>query len=124
MTKKKKSRQGHRVYAQKLMAKAEEIIKKYDPSQENKMKQLKISLEDRLEMIRALDAEILDELEDEKGIEEEIEEAGVFSERVLEVVVEIESSRNRGVDEPYGNKRSQRKQTRETTSSHVEEFPR
>ena len=73
------------------MAKAEEIIKKYDPSQENKMKQLKISLEDRLETIRALDAEILDELEDEKGIEEEIEEAGVFSERVLEIVVEIES---------------------------------
>ena len=40
-----------------------------------KLKQLKISLEDRLETIRALDAEILDELDDEKGIEEEIEEA-------------------------------------------------
>lgn len=91
MAKKKKSRQGHRVYAQKLMGKAEDIIKEFDPSQENKLKQLKISLEDRLETIRALDAEILDELEDEKGIEEEIEEAGDFSERVLEIVVEIES---------------------------------
>lgn len=73
------------------MGKAEDIIKEFDPSQENKLKQLKISLEDRLETIRALDAEILDELEDEKGIEEEIEEAGDFSERVLEIVVEIES---------------------------------
>ena len=91
MTKKKKSRHGHRVYAQKLMGKAEDIIKEFHPSQENKLKQLKISLEDRLETIRALDAEILDELEDEKGIEEEIEEAGDFSERVLEIVVEIES---------------------------------
>ena len=33
----------------------------------------------------------MDELEDEKGIEEEIEEAGDFSERVLAIVVEIES---------------------------------
>lgn len=33
----------------------------------------------------------MDELEDEKGIKEEIEEAGDFSERVLEIVVEIES---------------------------------
>ena len=66
MAKKKKSRQGHRTYAQKLMGKAEDIIKEFDPSQENKLKQLKISLEDRLETIRALDAEILDELEDEK----------------------------------------------------------
>ena len=70
MTKKKKSRHGHRVYARKLMGKAEEIIKEFDSSQENKLKQLKISLEDRLETIRALDAEILDELDDEKGIEE------------------------------------------------------
>ena len=87
MTKKKKSRQGHRVYGQKLTGKAEDIIKEFDFSQENKLKQLKISLEDRLETIRALDAEILDELEDEKGIEEEIEEAGDFSEQGLEIVV-------------------------------------
>ena len=72
MAKKKKSRQGHRAYAQKLMGKAEDIIKEFDPSQENKLEQLKISLEDRLETICALDTEILDELEDEKGIEEEI----------------------------------------------------
>lgn len=70
------------------MGKAEEIIKEFDPSQESKLKQVYISLEDRLETIRALDAEILDALEDEKGIEEEIEEAGDFSERVQEIVVE------------------------------------
>lgn len=87
MAKKKKSRQGHRANAQKLMGMEEDIIKEFDPSQENKLKQLKISLEDPLETIRALDAEILDELEDEKGIEE----ARDFSERVLEIVVEIES---------------------------------
>ena len=37
------------------MGKAEEIIKAFDPSQQNKLKRLKISLEDRLEMICALE---------------------------------------------------------------------
>ena len=69
------------------MARAEEIVQNYDPSLENKLKQLKMSLQDRLETIHSLDTDILDTLEDEK----EIEEAGVFSEKVLEIVVEIES---------------------------------
>ena len=73
------------------MGKAEDIIKEFHSSQANELKQLKISLKDRLETIRALDAKILDELGDDKGIEEEIEEAGYFSERVLEIVAQIES---------------------------------
>ena len=77
------------------MGKAEEIIKEFDSSQENKLKQLKISLANRLETIRALDAEILDELDDEKGIEEEIEEAGDFSERVLRIVESVLSRKDK-----------------------------
>ena len=91
MTKKKKSRQGHRLHATKLMTKAEEIVKNYYPSLENKLKQLKMSLQNRLETIHSLDADILDTPEDKKAIEEEIKEAGIFSEKVLEIVVEIES---------------------------------
>ena len=48
------------------MARAEEIVQNYDPSLENKLKQLKMSLQDRLETIHSLDADILDTLEDEK----------------------------------------------------------
>ena len=69
----------------------EVIIQDFDSSKENKLKQLKISLQDRLEIIHALDAEILDALEDEKEVEQEIQDAGDFSEKVLEVIVEIES---------------------------------
>lgn len=70
--------------------KAKEIIKEFNPSQENKLKHLKISLKDWLETICALDAKILDALKGKKGIEEEIEEARDFSKQVLENVVEIE----------------------------------
>ena len=54
-----------------------------------------MSLQNQLETIHSLDADILDTLEDEKAIEEEIKEAGVFSEKVLEIVVEIESMLSR-----------------------------
>lgn len=64
--------------------------KEFNPSQENKLKHLKISLKDWLETICALDAKILDALKGKKGIEEEIEEARDFSKQVLENVVEIE----------------------------------
>ena len=91
MTKEKKSRQGHRSYASKLIARVEEIIEDFDSSKENKLKKLKIFLQDRLEIIHALDAEILDALEDEKEMEQEIQEAGDFGRKVLEIIVEIES---------------------------------
>ena len=83
------------------MAKAEEIVKNYDPSLENKLKQLKMSLQDRLESIHSLDADILDTLDDEKAIEEEIEEAGVFSEKILEIVAEIESVLSRKTQDSH-----------------------
>ena len=101
-------------------------MKDYDPSQDKMLKQLKISLQDRQETIRCLDAEILDDLEDEK----EIEEAGVFSEKILEIVVEIDSVPRRqtwkwfSVVEPNNSKIRQQKQVRKIISTHFEEFLR
>ena len=60
-----------------------------------------MSLQDRLETIHSLDADILDTPEDEKAIEEEIEEAGVFSEKILEIVVEIESVLSRKTQDSH-----------------------
>lgn len=73
------------------------------------MKQLKISLQDRLETIRCLGAEILDDLEDEKEIEEELEEGGVFSEKVLEIVVEIDSVLSQKSEDKHGSGHVQRR---------------
>ena len=61
-SKKKQKRQGHRLYATKLMGDAEQIIKEFDSSKENKLKQIKISLLDRMEIIRKLHEAILDAL--------------------------------------------------------------
>ena len=74
------------------MGDAEQIIKEFDSSKENKLKQIKISLHDRMEIIRKLDEAILDALEKDEEIEEEIADAGVFSEKtLLGLIMEIES---------------------------------
>ena len=90
-SKRKQKRQGHRLYATKLMGNAEQMIKDFDSSKENKLKQIKISLRDRMEIIRNLDEAILDALEKDEEIEAEITDAGMFSERILEFIEEIES---------------------------------
>ena len=73
-SKRKQKRQGHRLYATKLMGNAEQMIKDFDSSKENKLKQIKISLRDRMEIIRNLDEAILDALEKDEEIEAEITE--------------------------------------------------
>ena len=90
-SKKKQKRQGHRLYAGRLMGDAENIINDFDPVNESKLKQIKISLRDRMEIIRNLDEAVLDALEKDNEIEEEIDDAGRFSERILELIVKIET---------------------------------
>lgn len=90
-SKKKQKRPGHRLYATKLKRDADQIIKDFDSSNENKLKQIKISLRDRMDIIRNLDEAVLDALEKDEEIEEEISDAGRFSGRILELIVEIEN---------------------------------
>lgn len=65
------------------MPRAEEIVKTTTRHKKTSLNNSTFLFKDRLETIHSLDADILDTLEDEKAIEEEIKEAGVFSEMVL-----------------------------------------
>ena len=66
------------------MGDAENIINDFEPVNESKLKQIKISLRDRMDIIRNLDEAVLDALEKDDEIEEEIDDAGRFSERILD----------------------------------------
>ena len=83
--------QGYRLYATKLMGDTEQIIQDFDSSNEKKLKQIKISLRDRMDIIRNLDEAVLNALEKDEEIEEEINEVGRFSERILDLILEIEN---------------------------------
>ena len=84
--------QGYRLYATKLMGDAEQIIQDFDCSNEKKLKQIKISLRNRMDIIRNLDEAVLNALEKDEEVEEEISEVGGFSERILDLILEIENT--------------------------------
>jgi hypothetical protein len=56
---------------------------------EIKLKQLNKSIEDRSEIIKQLDEEILEEFEEDEEIMKEIEDAGKFTEQVNEILIRI-----------------------------------
>ena len=58
--KKKKVRQGHRAYIAKIIGNVSGIVGEYDPSQEVRLKQLKVTLQEKLDTLKTLDEEILE----------------------------------------------------------------
>ncbi|CAB4040850.1 PREDICTED: uncharacterized protein LOC107340613, partial [Paramuricea clavata] len=90
VAKKKKIRQGHRAYASKILGNVKSVIQNYDSSNESRLRQLKISLEERLKKLKSLDEEILEVIEDSE-ITSEIEESGEFTKNIYGAIVEIDS---------------------------------
>ncbi|CAB4002148.1 Hypothetical predicted protein [Paramuricea clavata] len=63
----------------------------YDGNQEKKLKQIRITLKERLDTSKTLDEEILQLIEADEEISTEIEEAGKYRESVHEMIVNIDS---------------------------------
>ena len=90
VAKKKIIRQGHRACASKILGNVKSVIQNYDSSNEIRLRQLKISLEERLKKLKTLDEEILEVIEDSE-ITSEIEESGELTENIYGAIVEIDS---------------------------------
>ena len=88
--KKKKVRQGHRAYIAKIIGNVSGIVGEYDPSQEVRLKQLKVTLQEKLDTLKTLDEEIFETIEEDGDREEEIEDAGQFREKIHEAIMEID----------------------------------
>ena len=73
LQRKKAVRGGHRASVTKAIGKAEELLASGDPN-EDKLQQLKLTLTEKLEVMKNLDAEILDMVK-ETDIAEEIAQA-------------------------------------------------
>ena len=89
--KKIKIRQGHRAYLTKILGNADDNVQNYDGNQEKKLKQIRITLKERLDTLKTLDEEILELIEADEEISTEIEEAGKYRESVHEIIVNIDS---------------------------------
>ena len=85
---KKRIRGGHRASATKIVRKAEELLAEDSPSTPH-LAQIKLSLEEKLAVLKQLDAEILDTVDDE-AVAEEIEQSDAYKEDLYAVLVRIE----------------------------------
>ena len=92
LKKRKNVRAGHKGQVTKVITVCNEILESFEPLHENRLKQQKITLDERLETIKQLDNQILEYLSTQSEIEKEIESAALFREPVYEVIVKIEEA--------------------------------
>ena len=91
--KKRRQRGGHKAYITTVLATTTELLTaELDSKNILKLKQQKISSEERLKTIKELDNQILDLLIEEKDIETEITEAGQYSDSIYETLLKIDEA--------------------------------
>ena len=86
----KKIRAGHRVYTNKLLDRADEIVGSFDGSEshQDRVEQLTVTLNEKLSTLKGLDEAILLQI-DEKAIEKEIVEAEEYRASIHERLVKL-----------------------------------
>ena len=88
MTDRKKSiRGGHRAWATKLVCRAEDLLASPDPDH-GRLAHIKLSLQEKLSILKQLDAEIVDLVEEEDA--EEIERTDIYMEEVYATMAKLE----------------------------------
>ena len=88
LSRKKRVRAGHRASATKMIVRTEDLLKSESPDHA-KLYQLKQSLKEKLEVLKQLDGEILDAVEEDRVVEE-IEQSDEFKENVYTAIVRVE----------------------------------
>ena len=91
LTRKKRVRAGNRGSAFHMIAKVDELLAEESPNA-SRLSQLKMSLQEKLDVLKQLDGEML-ELVDEEGLAEDIEQSDEFKERTYAAVIRIEECR-------------------------------
>ena len=89
LVRKKRVRAGHRASATRIVTKATGLLDDDRPDS-MKLSQLKLSLQEKLDVLKQLDGEILG-LVDEDAVADEIKQSDGFKEGVYTVMVRIES---------------------------------
>ena len=97
LTKQRRKRGGHRSAIKKLSQQVTDAVNDHggDPTKNNRLVQLKLSVEEKLATLKNLDAEILDLLTEdtsvsEDAIAEEVEQADIVKELAYGAIVSID----------------------------------
>ena len=93
LKKKKKIRGGHKGYVTTTLEKVEALLDDFEISVANQVKTHRIALTEKLDILGALDDEILTLITEEQ-IEDEISETGIFRESIHQMIVRIDETLN------------------------------
>ena len=83
-------RAGHRNYVESSLEETAALLENIDENTIRKLKQLRITLKEEIEIIKDLEDDIVDLTEDEDELMTEIREAGEFRRKVCEALLNIE----------------------------------
>ena len=89
LSRKKRVRAGHRASATRMINKASSLLEDESPNLMT-LSQLKLSLQEKLDVLKHLDEEIL-ELVDEDSVADEIQQSDGFKEQVYAIMVRVDS---------------------------------
>ena len=89
LAKKKKTRAGHKASATKMIRHVEEVLATEAPDRE-RLSLLRLTLNEKLEIIKALDTEVIDLIDDEEALANEIEQADGYKEGVFQALIRID----------------------------------
>ena len=86
LAKKRRIRAGHKASATKMLNEVDALLAADTTPEIAKLTQLKLVIEEKLETLKLLDAEILDLLEEEEALVKEIEQADLYKERIYQAI--------------------------------------
>ena len=92
LVKKKRIRAGHKALAMRILSQVDELLAAADPASPTdlvRLTQLKLSLQEKLDILKRLDEEILKAPEEDK-VEDEIKQAESFKEGIYSATVKID----------------------------------
>ena len=89
LSKKRRTRAGHKALATKTMRQIDELIATDTPDRA-RLSLLRLSLKEKLETIKALDADVIDLIEEEDALAEEIEQADGYKETIFASLIKID----------------------------------
>ena len=89
LAKKKRIRAGHRGSATRMVRQIIEALEGDTPDRD-RLSLLRITLKEKLETIKTLDAEIVELIEGESGLADEIEQADTYRETLYEAILKVD----------------------------------
>ena len=89
LAKRKRIRAGHRGSATRTVRQVTEVLESDTPDRD-RLSLLRITLKEKIETIKTLDAEVVDLIEDEAGLADEIEQADTYKETLYESILKVD----------------------------------